>query len=206
MTNKIGYEFFLPAVSASIASKQKNDRQLNEGELKAVVAVTFRDAVVEFTRDSLLYRRSIPIDLYQDVKRYDLIPPNGYMVVDVVEFQENKVKIPFNTYDTKSIYLNCCPDKDIDQAFYVVLALVPKRGTNCKFDEEFIEEYYDVILANMMYRLMNMENREWRSLGAAREYRREYVVKMNQSKRRALNGGAVIKMKNRRLSEYDPVC
>lgn len=207
MTDTVGYELFLPAVAAAIAGKQKDSDQLNQSELKAVVAVVFRDSVIEFMHDSLLYRVSVPVDLYRDVKRYDLIPPDGYIIEDVVRFDENKTKIPPHTHDTSSIYLTCCPKKDVDRAFYAVLALVPKRlGHACEFDAEFLEKHYDVILANMMYRLMGMEQRRWRSRGAERQYRKEYTVKLNKARRRDLSGGAVVKIKTRRLSGNDASC
>ena len=195
-----GYELFLPAVSAAVASKKKDSDQLSEPELRSVVAVTFRDAVVQFMQDSLLYRTSIPIDLYTDVKRYDIIPPEGFLVADVTRFEKNKVNIPKLNNDQESIWLECCPTRDIQNAFYAVVALTAKRSMNCLFDDSFLEKHYDVILANMFSRLTAMQNRTWRSLGSTLRYDREYSNKLAQAVRRDLNGGSILKVKTRRLS------
>ena len=91
MTKKtIGYEMFLPAIAAAIRGKEQTDDQLSESEFKQVVAIVYRDTVIQFMKDSWLYRVEIPIDLYQDVKRYDVIPPEGYIVEDIVSFKEHK--------------------------------------------------------------------------------------------------------------------
>ena len=102
MTKKTGYELFLPAIATAIASKKKDSEQLSEPELRALVAVTFRDAAIDFAQDSLLYRVHIPIDLYNGVKRYDLIPPEGFMVEDVNRFESNKTKVPKLNHDQYS--------------------------------------------------------------------------------------------------------
>lgn len=206
MIKQVGYELFLPAVAAAIAVKKKSDNQLTNPELKRVVGVTFRDAVIEFMKDSLLYRVEIPIDLYTDVKRYEFFAPDGYLIIDVVGFLAHNTKIPNNTHNNKQMTLVCCPTHDVEQAFFAEVALQPKRSTNCKFDEDFLEEYYDVILANMFSRLAGMYQRQWRSLGSARAYRLDYVRLLNKAKRRALSGGDVIKIKTRRLTENAPSC
>lgn len=198
--NKTGYELFLPAIAAAIASKKKDNEQLSEPELRSLVAVTFRDAVIEFMQDSLLYRISLPIDLYQDVKRYDIVPPEGFLVEDVVRFESNKTNVPKLNHNQHSIWLACCPTRDIHRAFYVVAALVAKRSKNCKFDDNFLERYYEVILANMFTKITAMQNRVWRSLGSTLRYRRDYINKLAQAKRRDLNGGDILRIKTRRLT------
>lgn len=203
MITKTGYKLFLPAVAAAIAGKEKDERQLTEDELKAVVNVTFRDSAIDFMQDSLLYRESLPIDLYQDVKRYDIIPPNGFIVEDVIRFETNAVNVPKLNHDFKSIELFCEPTRDVDRAFYVVVALVPKRGSNCEFDDEFLERHYEAILANMFMRLSAMQGRVWRSLGQTLRYERSYMRELNQAKRRDLNGGGVLKLKTKRLSSNE---
>lgn len=200
MTDKTGYELFLPAVAAAVASKKKGDRELSVPELKAVVAVTFRDAIVDFIQESLLYRVSISIDLYQGVKRYDIIAPEGFIVEDIIKFQTGVLKVPKLRQDLNSIELFCSPIKDTDRAFYAVLALTPKRASNCEFDDEFVEKHYEVILANMFMRLSTMQNRVWRSLGQSIRYERDYISRLNQAKRRDLNGGGILKLKTKRLS------
>lgn len=207
MTNvKKGYELFLPAVAAAIGAKEKSDDQLTNPELRRVVKVTFRDAVIKFMRDSLLYRIELPIDLYTDVRRYDLIPPDNYLIVDVIGFNEHKTTIPPNNFNNKSITLNCCPVKDVERAFFAEVALQPMRSHNCEFDIEFLEMYYDAILANMFFRLTSMPQRQWRLLGASRAYQRDYIIELNKAKRRALAGGDAIKIRTKRLSEYVSSC
>lgn len=206
MIKDTGYELFLPAVAAAIASKEKRSDQLTDPELKGVVRVTFRDAVVDFIQDSLLYRVSVPIDLYKDVKRYDIIPPDGFLVEDVVRFESNKTKVPKLNHDQESIWLYCCPTQDITQAFYAVLALMPMRRYNCKYDGEFLEKYYEVILAKMFVKLSAMQNRAWRSLGSTVRYERDYVNKLAKAKRRALNGGNTLKIATTRLSKNVSSC
>lgn len=196
-----GYELFLPAIAAVAFPKKKSDDHLNEPEFVQVVAVTFRDAVTQFMKDSLLYRIEMPVDLYKDVKRYELTPPNGWLVEDVVGFKTYKTHIPDNSYDNENLWLTCCPTRDIEQAFYVELALIPKRSHNCKFDEDFLERYYDVIMANMMMRFSAMTERSWRSFGVMREHQREYKNKLGQAKRRSMNDGGKLYLKSKRISD-----
>lgn len=199
--NLIGYELFLADVSSAVYPKKQKDDQLTESEFKQVVAGVFLGSVIRFMKDSYLFRAELPIDLYQDVKRYDIIPPRGFLVEDVVSLQEHKVNIPAHSHSLKEIILVCCPIKDVHSAFFVEVALSPKRSSGmCEFDEDFLEMHYDAILENMLMRLARMTARTWRSLGSVDSYKREYLKYLNKDKRQALNGGGIIRLHTRRLS------
>lgn len=204
MSKLVGYELFLPAVAAAIASKEKDDDQLNSNELKSLVAGVFRDAVIKFMKDSELYRMEVPIDLYQGEKRYDIIAPDGYLIQDVKSFKEYNTKVPKHLLDDESITLTCCPLKSVDKAFYAEIAIFPKRSNSCKFDEDFLERHYDVILDYMFMRLYAMPKRVWTSLGLIQSYKRDYLNGVAKARRQALSGGSLIKIKTKRLTEYAP--
>jgi len=200
MTKLVGYELFLPAIAAAIYGKKKNDNQVNQTELKKIVALTFRDAMIRTMKDTKLYREEIPIDLYEGVNRYDIIPSDGFLIESVMELKAHKFKIPKNTYSEHSIELTCCPKRDVSSAFFIEVALIAKRSGPCEFDEDFVEKYYDMILANMFSRLSAMGQQMWRSLGAAQDYRREYDNLVGDAKRQALSSGSPLKLQIRRLS------
>lgn len=204
-TQKVGYELFLPAITAAVRTKEEQDKnytQLTDSEFKSIVAITFRDSAIQFMKDSHLYRVELPIDLYEDVKRYDLVPPDGFRIESVTKVLDGKAKVPPHCTSLKDVMLTCCPKRDIPTAFYVEVALSPKRAAGkCQFDEDFVDEYYDAILANMYMRLSKQTARQWASLGATETYKRDYQNHTNDAKRRALAGGALIKMHFRRMSD-----
>jgi len=197
--SKIGYEDFLQEVALHIAPKKDADEVETTKEIKIAVQTVYRSAVIEFMRDSELYRTEIPIDLYKDVQRYDLIPPEGYLVHGVISLKENKINIPKNCYDKKSLTLTCCPTKDIDEALYVEVSLIPKRLEHCEFDSDFIQEHYDAILSNMLWRLARMQARTWgftTKVDRLEKYYRHNVIK---AKRNALTGGGLLTL------HYEPM-
>ena len=204
-TQQVGYELFLPAIAAAVRTKEEQDKnytQLTDSEFKAIVALTFRDAVIQFTKDSLLYRVELPIDIYRDVKRYDLIPPDGWRIQTVTAVKDHKIKVPAHCTSSKDIMLTCCPNKDVSTAFFVEVSLSPKRTSSvCEFDEDFVDEYYDAILSNMFLRLSKQNARQWASLSSSETYKRDYRNFVNDAKREALTGGALIKMHFRRMSD-----
>lgn len=204
MTRLVGYELFLPAVANAIANKEKDDDQLSKPELKQLVAGVFRDAVIKFMKDSELYRFEVPIDLYINVKNYDIIAPDDYIIQRVITFKEHKTKIPKHLLTDESFTLVCCPIKSVEHAFFAEIAVFPKRRLSCKFDENFLERHYDVILDYMFSRLYAMTQRTWTTLTLVPGYKRDYQHGVNKAVRRALSGGEIIKISTRRLSSHDP--
>ena len=204
-TQSVGYELFLPAITAAVRTKEEQDKnytQLTDTEFRSIVALTFRDAFIQFCKDSLLYRTELPIDLYEDVKRYDLIPPDGFYIESVTRTLDGKAKVPPHCSSIEDLTLTCCPKKDITTAFYVEVALSPKRTIGkCEFEERFVDKYYDAILSNMFMRLSKQTARQWASLGATENYKRDYRNFVNDAKRQHLAGGALIKMHFRRMSD-----
>lgn len=186
----------------SIALYNQEDMDLSRSQFNQIIETTYRNAVSTFMRDSQLYRRYIPIDLYENVKRYELVPPDGYLINDVGQFEEHKTKIPKHTHDLQNIYLTCCPTADISEAFYVQVSLTPKRGVDvCKFDSDFIQTHYDVISMAMMWKLYAMRERYWYDPNMSVKCERDYWKTVHSARRRALNGGGKIKLKIRRLSD-----
>lgn len=195
------YNLFLPAVAAALRGKDKKDSQVSESEFRQIVAVTFRDSMIQFTQDSLLYRVELPIDVFKGVDRYDIIPPKGFIIEDVVHLKTNKIKVPSHSFTQSDIVLNCCPVKDVYSAFFVEVALSPTRvDAKCKFPLTFVERHYDAILSNMFQRLYGMVERTWRSLGSAELNKREYQRRLNKAKRTNFSGGAPIRLSSRLLS------
>jgi len=203
MTNQVaGYELFLPAVSSALYAKKSSDDQLSELEFKQLVEIGFRDAVRQFTKDTLLYRITIPIDVYEGTQRYDIIPPEGWLVEAVVRLRNSKINIPDRNVTYEEVRLLCCPDKDVYGAFFVEVAVSPKRLNGpCEFDCEFLERHYDAILANMMKRFYDQEERTWKNVGKSDRKLREYKTLRNQAKRRRLSSDGPIKLKTRSIPD-----
>lgn len=196
-----GYNLFLPAVTAALRGKDKKDSQVSESEFRQIASITFRDAMIQFTQDSLLYRVELPVDVFAGVDRYEIIAPKGFIIEDVVQLRTNKIKLPSHSYTQHDVTLNCCPVKDIYSAFFVEVALSPTRvNAKCDFPVEFLERHYDAILANMFMRFYGMVERTWRSLGSAELSKREYQKRLNKAKRTSFSQGSPIKLYSRLLS------
>lgn len=202
MQTNLGYEHFLPEVALHIAPKKDEDASEVKREIKVAVQTVFRSAVGQFMRDSNLYRVELPIDIYEGVKRYEIIPPEGFMINTVIRLREYKVNIPANCYGKREVMLTCCPTKDVDEAFYVEASLLPKRTGNCEFEEAFVEEYYDAILANMLWRLADMGARTWSLRSKAFDSKKTYREEVARAKRNHLNGGEVIKLGYKPMSSH----
>lgn len=208
-----GYEMFLPAVTAEIRKKSKviqagqkkvsNDDNLTDAEFQAIVAVVFRDAVIQFIRESKLYRVDIPIDVYQGVKWYDVIPPEGYYVASTFDLKIGAADTPSNYLlddNTLTLY-GCCPEKSVDKAWYVDAAVVPLRTVNpCKFSVTFLDMYYDAILACMRWKLSQMPERQWHQLGTIQYNQKEYYKLRNRAVVGGTDSSKPVKLKYRRLS------
>lgn len=199
-TNNTTYEDFLPEVGLHISPKKDVDEAETTREIKVAVQTVFRSAVIEFMRDSELYRVELPIDVYEGVQRYDLIPPEGFMVHRVVGLKDHNATVPKNCFDKKQVMLTCCPTKDLDEAFYVEVALLPKRNQHCEFDCDFVNEHYDAILSNMLWRLADMQARTWSFTTKVDRLEKRYYKNVTKAKRNALNGGALLRLKVRPMS------
>lgn len=200
----LGYEAFLPDITASFFEKEKKDNQLSEGEFKHIVSKTFINATSQFCKDSLLYRVEVPIDIYQMVTDYDIIPPKGFLIEDIIEVKPYKFKLIDHTYNLKTLYLKEIPKVDLANAFFIEIAISPKRFSGpCEFHEDFIEMYYDAIMCNMMSRMYRMISRPWYSAGEAQRYKQDYEKKMRYAKRQALGSGNKIKVFFRNITDYE---
>lgn len=207
------YGMFLPAITAAVRKKSKviqvgqkkltNDDNLSDAEFKAVVAVVFRDSVIQFIRESHLYRVDIPIDVYANIKWYDVVAPEGFYVDACLGLKTGNANLPGSyTLTDDHLELGCCPDKSVDVAWYVEAAIVPLRTENaCKFSVKFLDKYYDAILACMRWKLCQMPERQWHQLGTI-QYNEKLYTKL---KNRAIVGGTDTakpkKLRYRRLSD-----
>lgn len=202
---QIDYKLFLPAITAAVREKlEDKDTQLTDAEFEAMVALLYRDAVIEFMKDSKMYRIEIPIDIYAGVRYYPIVAPDGYYVESAIRLCAGNRKIPPAYFlDENEVIIDepCCPDCDVDNAFYVEAAIVPRiTDNNCKFDADFVNKYYNAILLAMERRLYAM-NRSWKDLRLSelrgREYQREIT--------KAISGGYYynksIKLRWKRFSE-----
>lgn len=203
--NKIGYELFLPAVAAHLRSKEDQEdnwTQTTDTEFKQIVGLAFLNAVIKFMKDSLLYRVEIPIDLFYNVTRYDIVPPEGWLVESIIKLVDHKIPAPKTScYTLNSIDLPCCPNNDMPTAFFIQVAISAKRTlSKCKFNEDFIEMHYEVILNGILHRMYAMKVREWYSAGSSLEHQKLYRNGVNDSKRQNLTSGKAIKLHIERLS------
>jgi len=206
---KAGYEFFLPALTASLRRKKKSTHQLGDAEFRAVIALVFRDTVIKFIKESKLYRIQIPIDIFAGVDRYDIFPPDGWYSEAATRLLTGRAKIP-KTYQLTAdelLFKKCCPGKDVNRALYVEIAIVPLRSADiCEFDVRFLEKYYDVILAGMKWELASMSGREWHSLGSVQYLRSQYISYKNKAVTGGTDSAKPVKLKYKRLSDGMPNC
>lgn len=208
-SQQIDYTIFLPLVTALVREKKEDkDTQLTDAEFKAMVAILYRDAVIEFAKDSKLFRVDIPIDIYAGVRRYEIIPPEGYYVESIIRLRTGRRNVPQNyIYDDNAIVLNndCCPKCDIDEAFFAEVALVPMiTGNKCFFDAEFVNRYYDAIALGIQKRLYAMTSRSWFNgqLSTLREQQyREAVDRAIADKHRSGGPSRTVKLRYRRISD-----
>lgn len=205
---QLDYTVFLPLVTALVREKKEDkDTQLTDAEFRAMVAILYRDAVIEFAKDSKLFRVDIPIDIYAGVRRYEIVPPEGYYVESIIRLRSGRRNVPKDyIYDDFAIVLNesCCPNCDVDEAFFVEVAIVPMITENaCKFDAEFVNRYYDIIAMGIQKRLYAMR-RSWENpqLATLREQQYQQAVDraiLNKNR----NGGPsrTVKLRYRRISD-----
>lgn len=202
---QVDYTIFLPVIAAAVREKKEDkDTQLTDAEFRALVSILYRDAVIEFMKDTKLFRIEIPIDIYAGVRRYDLVPPDGYYIEQAVRLRTGRRNIPRDyILDEHELLLaeECCPRCDIDEAFWVEVALVPNiTDGQCKFDADFINRHYDAILLGMQKRLYAM-NRSWFNPSLAGLRDMEY----RQARIKAIRGGTdsakAVKLRYKRMSQ-----
>ena len=206
---QVDYTLFLPLVTALVREKYKDkETQLTDAEFKAMVTIIYRDAVIEFAKDSKLFRVDIPVDIYAGVRRYEIIPPEGYYIEAIIRLRSGRRNVPKDyIYDDFAIVLNdtCCPSCDVDEAFFAEVAIVPMiTHTNCFFDAEFVSRYYDIIALGIEKRLYAMKNRTWHdpNMSALREQQyREAVDRAIAEKHRSGGPSRTVKLRYRRISD-----
>lgn len=202
MTNTIDYKDFVGIMAANLVKKKESDDLETDEEFQSIVAVVFRNAVARYMKDSKLYKMELPVDVYAGVNRYDIIPPKGFMVLETIQLLESEIKIPKHRFDTKSVYLNCCPNQDVDKAFYVEVALGTKRINGaCEFDEDFIERNYDAIETLMFHYMANMTARTWKAKTSASVYERQYRRLVQSNLYDESVGGSQLKVKLSRITD-----
>lgn len=198
----VDYTSFIGIMAAHHVAKQEKDVLETDEEFQRIVAMVFRDAVSAYMKDSKLYTKQVPLDLYEGVKDYDIPVPEGFVVQRVVQLLENKIKIPANSYNTEQLHLSCCPLRDVSRAFYVEVALSPKRLSGaCEFEEDFIERNYDAIKLHMLMEMAQMTARTWKAKVSGDDYRRQYRKMVQNNISDALSGGSRIRVKQTRFSE-----
>ncbi len=206
---QIDYTLFLPLVAALVREKKEDkDTQLTDAEFKAMVAILYRDAVIEFAKDSELFRVDIPIDIYAGVRRYEIIPPEGYFIQSIIRLRTGRRNVPKNyIYDDNAIVFDnsCCPKCDVDEAFFAEVSIVPRITDNkCLFDADFVNRYYDIIALGIQKRLYAMMNRSWFNgqMSALREQQyREAVDRAIADKHRSGGPSRTVKLRYRRISD-----
>lgn len=202
---QIDYKLFLPAITAAVREKlEDKDTQLTDAEFEAMVALLFRDAVIEFMKETRLYRIEIPIDLYAGVRYYPLIPPEGYYIQAAIRLRAGNRNIPpMYLLDEYELIIDdaCCPTCDVDNALYVEAAIVPNiTDNNCRFDADFINRHYHAILLGMEKRLWVMA-RSWRDAQLAALREQQYVREITKSIEGGYYFNKSVKFRYRRFSQ-----
>ena len=206
---QVDYTLFLPLVAALVREKKEDkDTQLTDAEFRAMASIIYRDAVIQFMKDTKLFRVEIPVDIYTGVRRYEIIPPEGYYIEAIIRLRTGRRNVPQDyIFDNNNIVLNdsCCPNCDVDEAFFVEVALVPMITENkCLFDSEFVNRYYDAIALGIEKRLYAMMNRSWfnerMSVLREREYQ-QAVSRAIMEKHRSSGPSRTVKIRFRRMSD-----
>lgn len=206
---QVDYTLFVPLITALVREKKEDkDNQLTDAEFKAMISVIYRDAVIEFAKDSKLLRVDIPIDIYAGVRRYEIVPPEGYYIESIIRLRTGRRNVPQRyIYDDFAIVLNedCCPNCDVDEAFFAEVAIVPMiTETKCSFDAEFVNRYYDAIALGMQKRLYAMKNRSWHDVELSALREQEYRVAIARAiaeKHRGSGPSRTVKLRYRRISD-----
>lgn len=206
---QVDYTLFLPLVTALVREKYKDkETQLTDAEFKAMTAIVYRDSVIQFMKDTKLFRREIPIDIYAGVRRYEVVPPEGYYIESIIRLRTGRMNVPQDyIYDEGTIVLNdnCCPNCDVDEAFFAEVALVPMITENkCLFDADFVNRYYDAIALGIEKRLYSMMNRSWHNANMARDRELQYqqaVSKAIMEKHRSSGPSRTVRLRYRRMSD-----
>lgn len=206
---QVDYTVFLPLIAALVREKKEDkDTQLTDAEFRAMAAIVYRDTVIQLMKDTKLFRVEIPIDIYAGVRRYEIVSPEGYYIEAVIRLRTGRRNVPQDyIFDGDSIVLNdsCCPNCDVDEAFFAEVALVPKITENkCLFDSDFVNRYYDAIALGIEKRLYSMMNRSWFNpqMSALREQEYQQAVsKAIMEKHRSSGPSRTVKLRYRRMSD-----
>ena len=197
----INYETFLPYIAPAIQQKAKTSDSLTEAEIKATVAIAFKEAVINVAQDTGGYTARVPLHLYQGVKDYPIDLPSNISFDKVRQVLENHAKWPTATViEDGYVKLPCCAEQTINNAFTLEVAGTPNiTSDDCSYDDDFINKYFDSILAYMRYTLSMQQARQWGSLGHSDRLQQAYRKSMKRHKNRAFSG--TIKIINERLTD-----
>ena len=179
----INYEPFFQQLVLSLIGKDKKDSDLTEQELRAAVANAYVLAVNQVAKDSESYIVKVAVDLYRESRRYPLIMPKGFAFVEVKEVETNGYR--FNAQaDGAMLVLPCCPKRDVEKAWFIHCAVVPKVTSGlCEFDEDFVEQHFEAILWLIRYFLAMQDAMRWHSVGKADRLLIEYKKAIRKLKR-----------------------
>lgn len=197
----INYKPFLAHIAAALQGKTKTTESLTEAEIKTAVALAYKEAVVNVANDTGGYTVEVPIHLYEGLQHCDIEVPDGFRMTKVVRVVEVNAAYPKESYiDRQVLHLPCCSEKTINEAFVLELAVVPDAVSNvCEFSSDFVNGYFNSILAYMRYTLSMQTARQWHSLGVADRLLNEYRRTIKKHRNAAIQG--VIKVRQERLTE-----
>lgn len=203
--NLVGYEIFLPEMAAALVSKEKKDKSLSDAEFRSIVAIIFRDAMIQFCKDSRLYQVDVPIDFYEGTRQYQITPPEGFATVAIIEVMDGAYKKNNRIiYDLDNLILpkDACITKDTPRALWLKLAIKPTRSNlHCKFNKVFIDRYYEEIKLLMFYLLHMQDQRVWSDLGRADRYYRAYGIAVDRARRNNSGINNAVKLKGYALTD-----
>ena len=189
---------FFPAILNGLIDETRAVNIRNH-ELMSIVTTAYRDTIIDTANQNLLLHREVYISLYKGTKYYPINAGSDVTITKVVSVLGVNVAVPEGIWiDDIAITLPCCVTKDIDNAFVVKVAVTPKR-TVCSFDEDYVDKYYETILAGIRYRLAIQGGPEWASLGRYQLLKQEYAKRLSNDRR--MDIGLNLKNATRRLSD-----
>ena len=198
----VNYEPFLGPIALALQSKDKNAKSLTDAEIKAGVAIAYKEAVHEVAQRSDGYRMDIPLHIYEGVKDYPIEVPTGFRFNRLHHIHENSASLPPSTYiEDEVLRLPCCATKTYNNAVTLKVSVLPSPTSSvCEYHQEFVDKYYTPILAYIRYTLaMQGPVQKWGSLGAADRLLIEYKRSIKRFRNESVQGR--INIRSEKLSD-----
>lgn len=187
----VNYEPFVAPIALAVQSKDKTAKSLSNDEVKAAVAIAFKEAIHQVAERSDGYRMDIPLHIYEGVKDYPIDVPDGFMFNKLHHIHENSASLPESMYIEDGVLrLPCCATKTYNNAVTLKVSVLPSPTSSvCEYDQAFVDKYYTPILSYIRYTLaMQGPVQKWGSLGAADRLLAEYKRSIKRFRNESVQG------------------